>query len=312
MLNRAPTDFDDLEGEEFSVPRSEQDVARAAALVTRTVERTAEGRNYRSAADRSQESGDLHWEKCDKCQGTGRFVAWSGRVLGACRKCNGKGQLGFKVPKDVREAARDRAVERKANRLAEDRAAWVAANPEVAAWVFEAAETGFEFAVSLQAALDKYGSLTENQTAAALRCVEKRRAARAAAEERAAAAPTVSVARIEEAFATARSHQIKFPKLRLLDYVFSPAGANSRNPGAIYVKSGEQYLGKVQGGRFLAARDCSPDQEREIVAAATDPAAAAVAYGRRTGSCAICSRELTRGESIDRGIGPICAERFGW
>ena len=32
--------------------------------------------------------------------------------------------------------------------------------------------------------------------------------------------------------------------------------------------------------------------------------------GRRTGRCAICHRELTKQESIEAGIGPVCASRF--
>jgi len=45
---------------------------------------------------------------------------------------------------------------------------------------------------------------------------------------------------------------------------------------------------------------------------AKDPSAAARAYGLRTGQCSICGRELTNAESRARGIGPICAERFGF
>ena len=44
---------------------------------------------------------------------------------------------------------------------------------------------------------------------------------------------------------------------------------------------------------------------------AKDPTAAARLYGQETGQCSCCGRELTRKESIDRGIGPICAELFG-
>ena len=36
----------------------------------------------------------------------------------------------------------------------------------------------------------------------------------------------------------------------------------------------------------------------------------AAAYGRKTGRCMICGRELTKQESIDAGIGPICASGF--
>lgn len=33
----------------------------------------------------------------------------------------------------------------------------------------------------------------------------------------------------------------------------------------------------------------------------------ASAYGRKTGRCMICGRLLTNPESVERGIGPICA-----
>lgn len=38
----------------------------------------------------------------------------------------------------------------------------------------------------------------------------------------------------------------------------------------------------------------------------------AAQYGIRTGRCCICGKELTKQESIDRGIGPICYGRMGW
>jgi hypothetical protein len=35
-------------------------------------------------------------------------------------------------------------------------------------------------------------------------------------------------------------------------------------------------------------------------------------YARMSGNCAICGRTLTTPESIERGIGPVCAEKVGW
>jgi hypothetical protein len=35
-------------------------------------------------------------------------------------------------------------------------------------------------------------------------------------------------------------------------------------------------------------------------------------YGKLYGVCAICGRTLTNEESIERGIGPVCAGRMGW
>lgn len=43
-----------------------------------------------------------------------------------------------------------------------------------------------------------------------------------------------------------------------------------------------------------------------------DYACGAIAYGKKFGRCAVCNRELTDEESIERGIGPVCADRMGW
>jgi hypothetical protein len=37
-----------------------------------------------------------------------------------------------------------------------------------------------------------------------------------------------------------------------------------------------------------------------------------VRYGRATGNCSCCGRELTDPASIAAGIGPVCAEKYGW
>lgn len=43
---------------------------------------------------------------------------------------------------------------------------------------------------------------------------------------------------------------------------------------------------------------------------ASDPKAAAIAFGKKTGACCICGRTLTDPESVKAGIGPICAAKF--
>jgi hypothetical protein len=43
-----------------------------------------------------------------------------------------------------------------------------------------------------------------------------------------------------------------------------------------------------------------------------DPKAASKAYAAESGCCGICGRTLTTPESIERGIGPTCAEKTGW
>lgn len=270
---------------------------------------------------RAESQAGLVTERCPKGCRNGRFISYSGRDLGECFTCKGKGVVTFKNAAPVRAARTAAAKVRKERNVAEKVEMWAVENPAEAAWLSSKAPS-FEFAASLLGSLNKYGSLTENQLGAVRRCIvkdEARDAERAAAKvvqaERAANAPTVAgIKPIEDAFASAVSKGIKRPKVRLGDFKFSLAPATGRNAGAIYVtdRSGDTYLGKIVDARFFGVRDCTPAMEAQVVEVCSDPAAAAVAYGRRTGQCCICARELTNHDSIERGIGPICAERFGW
>lgn len=256
-------------------------------------------------------------EMCPKCRGTGNF--WGPSRHGRrCFACKGAGKFTYRTSPEDRakgRASRERAKVNEAARLAAEAQAWREANPEDAAWL-QAKRGRFDFATAMFDALAKYGHLTERQhaTVTRLRVQDAERdATRAAeAEARAASAPEVTVAKIEEAFAEAKANGIKAPKLRLDTFRFSPAPAHSKNAGAIYVKEGDDYLGKIVGGRFLRVRTCEEVTAERVVAAASDPKAAAVAYGARTGSCSCCGRELTNQASIDLGIGPICAGKYGW
>jgi hypothetical protein len=193
--------------------------------------------------------------------------------------------------------------------------AWVTDHPTEHAWMVAEAPR-FEFAQSMLTALHQWGRLTDNQLATVQRltagAAERKAAYAARKAQEAAAAPSCEVAAIETAFAKAKDAGIKWPKLRLGGFTFSPAGANSTNAGAVYVKQGELYLGKVLQGRFQKSRDCSPEKAVEIVDFAADPHTAAVAYGKQFGKCAVCARDLSDAESVARGIGPVCAERYGW
>jgi len=101
--------------------------------------------------------------------------------------------------------------------------------------------------------------------------------------------------------------------VRIGNLVFSVAAANSKNPGCAYVKADGTYQGKITAdGRFYVSPDSRAGIQAEVEAIARDPKAAAIAHGQRTGTCSVCGAELTNGESIARGIGPVCAERFGW
>lgn len=242
-------------------------------------------------------------EECTKCRGTGRY-----RNFGPCFACKGKGSNTFKTSKAARAKGRVSAANRKVRTERENIEAFKSEHPAQMAWIMS--NPSFEFAVSLLKAIAEYGRLTDGQLAAVDRCL-----ARAAEKNtaRKANSVTVDVSPIIEVFASATAAGLKRPKLRLTgDLVFSLAPATGRNAGAIYIKRGDDYLGKIVGGEFSASYSCTTDDRKAIEAACVAPLDEAVAYGKHTGSCACCGRELTNPESIDRGIGPVCAEKYGW
>jgi Family of unknown function (DUF6011) len=298
------TAFDDLEDLDFAAPRT--DTGDRAARLQSIVVRAAEGNNYRSA-DRSQEQGNVFFDPCKKCNGRGRFISYAGRDCGPCFTCKGKGQIGYKTPKEAREQAAARIADRKATA----RQTWIDANPAEWAWVVDASSRGFEFAVSLKSAFEKFGSLTENQLAAVRRMIAKRAEK---AEAKKANSTELDVTGLDKAFAVAREKGAKVAVIRTGAVTFSLAKATGANPGAIYAKdeAADRYLGKIVGGKFLASFACTATDVEAIQTASINPAEAAVKYGRETGSCSICARTLTDPASIERGIGPICAEKFGW
>lgn len=243
---------------------------------------------------------------CEKCAGKGVYTYGYVNVrTGKCFACNGKGF--FLTSRADREKAKVRRAKRAEAKRTDHWEEWAAANPVLAPYLLEVASWN-NFAVSMIDGVKKYGSLTENMEAAVERMHAKHLARIA---EREKSKVEVNLGRVAEIFASARESGLKRPKLRVGELVLM-WGKND----AIYVKGGsayhDPYYGKVVDGLWHPARDATPEVTAALVALAADPLAEAVAYGRRTGNCAACGRELTVKESIDRGIGPICFEKWGF
>lgn len=186
---------------------------------------------------------------------------------------------------------------------------FTARHPILAAWLAAKAPS-FDFAASLKNAVERYGDLTENQTAAVERLIARDAERTAAPRETHA----VDVARIVASFAAASASGLRRPTLTVNGVSLSLAPATGRNPGAIYVKDDGIYVGKIVDGQFQPGRDFgnNPTTLERLRALAADPLAAARAHGGLTGNCSCCGRTLTDPVSVANGIGPICAGRYGW
>jgi len=169
-----------------------------------------------------------------------------------------------------------------------------AIEPETIIWIAENHASN-EFAASLAGYMERTGGLTPRQIEAVKAKLTPSNGAAA-----------LDVSEIVTRFMAAMDKGIKTPRMRLDTFVFKQSKGE-----AIYVTEESEYLGKVIGGKFLPTFACTNDQKERIIAAASNPAESAKAYGQRTGCCSICRRELTAIESIERFIGPICADKYG-
>lgn len=254
-------------------------------------------------------------ETCPSCRGRGRFISYAGRDCGPCFKCKGKGKQTFKSSPEARATARAKATERKVEKTATNWTTFAAEHKAEAAWII--ANRSFDFALAMHQAVEKFGGLTAGQLAAVQRCVEREAARTADRVARAAAAPTVEgvdllKAAFDKAVAYSAEKGLKLsPRITVAGITISPAKAASKNAGALYVKSGDDYLGKIAGGRFHATQSCTGEQQAKVLAFVANPAEAAKVYGQTTGTCCVCNATLIS-KWKHRGIGPICAEKFGW
>ena len=249
------------------------------------------------------------------------FVVGSDCVERAGAEVQNFGGLAKNLRREKAAAAKARKAHRAALLAADVFDQWKADNGPLLAFL-EDNKAADGFCASLLQWLGKHGALSAGQQGAAERMMVRKAAwAAERAEKRqveAVAAPVVNIDAIVTAFSRARAAGIKYPKLRIAEFLFKPAKAGGANDGGVYVTQARDtddegaYLGKVMGGKFLKVRDCTDAKSAEVVAVCTDPKAAAVAHGKKYGRCSACGRELTDEDSIDAGIGPVCAENYGW
>lgn len=248
---------------------------------------------------------------CVECAGSGKWRG--GRNQNGESKCFACGGRGYFF-KSYADRMKNRDA-RKASKIKTAQAAFDEANHGLMIGLRSAAEWN-QFAASLVDQFNRRGDLSEKQVAAARKMLAKvaeTRAARAAALE--SKSVTVDLSAIRTMFATATGNGLKRPTYRAESLVVSRAPDTGRNAGSLYVKSdnGGEYLGKIDANNvFRPTREANDSVAEALLRIASAPAEAAVRYGRLTGRCSCCGRELTDPVSVENGIGPICASKFGF
>ena len=250
---------------------------------------------------------------CGECAGTGRWLhGTNNRGESKCFACKGRGY--FLSSAQDRRKGRDQRRESKARKLADAKGAFNETHPDLIVALSGMTEWN-NFAQSLVDQFNRRGDLSEKQVAAAQRMIAKTEATRAAnaksRDEAKADAVVVDLTIIREMFEKVHAGGYKRPTYRAAGVVISRAPDNGKNAGHLYVKQSDDYQGKITpDGRFLPVRAADTSVAALLQTIAADPKGEAVRHGAKTGNCSCCGRELTKAESVEAGIGPICAERW--
>ena len=268
-----------------------------------------------AASVRIRETTPEFAERCPKCRGTGRFISYSGRAMGECFTCKGAGKRTFRTSPEARSAARQRTAVAKASVVADHQAElkWLG---ETLARRDRLPEGYATMLADFQSRLLGGHTLSDNQMAVIAKGMA--RSAQWAQERASEQAVALDVTAIRAVLQTRK-------KVMVALFTFSMAPNHGNNPGAIYVKDNGQYVGKIPAGAstFSPGRDFDASRLPALVEAMANPAEAVKADAARRAKmlledptmsipCGCCGLTLTNPESIARGIGPICAGKWGF
>ena len=133
---------------------------------------------------------------------------------------------------------------------------------------------------------------------------------------------TTDARNILSSLASASTRGLKRPTLRLMMHTgaqvrikFMRSGSNA---GGAWVTVGDELRGRISPEGEFHPHNCKyqradwiADLVEYIEQVNSDVDGALVSYGKLTSSCGCCGLPLTNAESIARGIGPICLDKYG-
>ena len=169
-----------------------------------------------------------------------------------------------------------------------------------------------DFAFLTDLASKRPTRLTDGQAKGVLNCVRaevlrnRRQEREAAQAEREAARPDTA---LDLSGIPAGMYAVPGGDSRLkvrIDNVTKPG----KWEGWVFVKDGAEYGSGQKYGSQRPGQSYRGDIADELRIIAADPQAAAAAYGKLVGRCGLCGRVLEDEDSIERGLGPICAAKF--
>lgn len=178
----------------------------------------------------------------------------------------------------------------------------------------------FDFMDSMVDALSRYKSLTWGQAKGVLNCL------RAAMAQRAEQQPVAAAPAAPEPVTIPNGTYTVVVQGGHITLRLTTADEDKFGPGkqiAAYLNGQDndndyQGFAFVTGTRFNAWKRFAMGYDAQkfalnvlLTGGLNNAKEAGIAYARESGRCCVCNRTLTDPESIENGIGPVCAGKFG-
>lgn len=127
---------------------------------------------------------------------------------------------------------------------------------------------------------------------------------------------SVNAAKIAELFDNAKRAKLSRPKIFFMGpddieirLTIADRGAY---PGTIQIKDRDgNWYGRIMANGDIHSRANADKIVESLIDFAANPVDHVVKYGRKTNSCAFCAKPLRTAESVIRGYGPVCADKYG-
>jgi hypothetical protein len=123
---------------------------------------------------------------------------------------------------------------------------------------------------------------------------------------------------VEDFFDGARLAGLQEPTLYFNGFTLKGRRKGAMKGSVCIYKKGHLLGGKLRNGRFWATpsgikTDFSAvgSAVKTLLTLGTDVSGIVRSQGKETGVCVCCGRELTDPKSIEAGIGPVCAKKWG-
>lgn len=170
-----------------------------------------------------------------------------------------------------------------------------------------------DFAQSLLAGFEKYGSFSERQRPYAQKFAAQGAPAAIVPQPVVSPVPMVSPAQIVSQAILAFPRTVAlFGPNKFARFDGAAISLRAKNDfSVVWVKTGDILVGRLlPDGTYLPRSPHYPEVAKELAKIEANPKEYASARGLLTGTCCCCGRALTDPVSIANGIGPICASRF--